>query len=249
MILWLGSSTPSSNDKKGDIKLFWSELPLRRSVFNVIIFLISGLLFIYRLREVGLEGFGAIKSFSEGTEGGSQIEIPQSLRGSRKCQCETTKILPPLPCCIEILSVYQKLNKHCSFCRIYCLLYICTRVLSNDCYVLLLSSLVPEYEVISPFQADETGEFLSHELRKRSRRKRSTDQPNNWFYNMEAFGFKLHLNVTKSRHILAPGAIVETVHENGSKSYAAPPKNTFYSGHVVSHPGSVVAVSNHDGLV
>lgn len=109
-------------------------------------------------------------------------------------------------------------------------------------------SEVPEYEVISPFQAEETGEFLSHELHKRSRRKRSTDQPNNWFYNMEAFGFKLHLNVTKSRHILAPGAIVETVHENGSKSYAAPPKNTFYSGHVVSHPGSVVAVSNHDGL-
>ena len=108
---------------------------------------------------------------------------------------------------------------------------------------------MPEYEVISPFQADETGEFLSHELHKRSRSKRSTDQPNNWFYNMEAFGFKLHLNVTKSRHILAPGAIVETVHENGSKFYAAPPKNTFYSGHVVSHPGSVVAVSNHDGLV
>ena len=108
---------------------------------------------------------------------------------------------------------------------------------------------MPEYEVISPFQADETGEFLSHELHKRSRRKRSIDQPNNWFYNMEAFGFKLHLNVTKSRHILAPGAIVETVHENGSKSYAAPPKNTFYSGHVVSHPGSLVAVSNHDGLV
>lgn len=113
----------------------------------------------------------------------------------------------------------------------------------------LLSSLVPEYEVISPFQADETGTFLSHKLNKRSRTKRSLDQPNNWFYNVEAFGFTLHLNVTKSRHILAPGTIVETVDENGSKSYTTPPKNTLYSGHVVSHPGSVVAVSNHDGLV
>ncbi|KAL9963798.1 hypothetical protein ACROYT_G027341 [Oculina patagonica] len=107
---------------------------------------------------------------------------------------------------------------------------------------------VPEYEVISPFQADEDGQFIAHELHKRSRTKRSTDQPDSWFYNMDAFGFSLHLNVTKARHILAPGSIVETTHENGSKSYKTSPKNKFYSGHVVSHPGSVVAVSNQGGL-
>jgi len=66
---------------------------------------------------------------------------------------------------------------------------------------------------------------------------------------MDAFGFSLHLNVTKAKHLLAPGSIVETTHENGSKSYTALPKNTFYSGHVVSHPGSVVAISNQGGLV
>ena len=108
---------------------------------------------------------------------------------------------------------------------------------------------MPEYEVISPFQTDETGQFITHVLHKRSRAKRATNQPDVWFYNMKAFGFSLHLNVTKAKHILAPGTIVETTHENGSKSYTRPPKNTFYSGHVISHPGSVVAISNVDGLV
>lgn len=108
---------------------------------------------------------------------------------------------------------------------------------------------MPEYEVISPFQADETGQFITHALHKRSRTKRTTAQPTFWFYNMKAFGLSLHLNVTKAKNILALGSIVETTHENGSKTYTTPPKNTFYGGHVVSHPGSVVAISNQDGLV
>lgn len=108
---------------------------------------------------------------------------------------------------------------------------------------------VPAYEVISPFQADDAGKFISHELYKQSRTKRSTTQPDSWFYKMDAFGLSLHLNVTKAKHLLAPGSIVETTHENGSKSYTALPKNSFYSGHVVSHPGSVVAISNEGGLV
>jgi len=107
---------------------------------------------------------------------------------------------------------------------------------------------VPDYEVVSPFQADESGQFITHVLHKRSRTKRSTGQQNFWFYSMKAFGLSLHLNVTKAKNILAPGSVVETTHENGSKSYTTPPKNTFYSGHVVSHPGSVVAISNQDGL-
>lgn len=70
MILWLGFSILLLNDKKGDIKLFWSEFLFRRFVFNVIIFFILGFFFIYCLREVGLEDFGVIKFFLEGIEGG-----------------------------------------------------------------------------------------------------------------------------------------------------------------------------------
>ena len=108
---------------------------------------------------------------------------------------------------------------------------------------------VPEYEVVSPFQADETGKFVTHILQKSSRTKRTTSKQSSWFYKINAFGLPLHLNVTKDRHIVAPGTVVETTHENGSTTYSAPPKNTFYSGHVVSHPASSVAISNQDGLV
>ena len=66
---------------------------------------------------------------------------------------------------------------------------------------------------------------------------------------MNAFGSSLHLNVTKAKNILSPGSIVETTHENGSISYSTPPKTTFYRGHVVSHPGSAVAINNLNGLV
>lgn len=108
---------------------------------------------------------------------------------------------------------------------------------------------MPEYEVISPFQADEAGQFITHALHKYSRTKRTIGKPTFHFYNMKAFGLSLHLNVTEAKPILAPGTIVETTHENGSKTYHTPPKNAFYNGRVVSQPGSVVAISNQDGLV
>lgn len=108
---------------------------------------------------------------------------------------------------------------------------------------------MPKYEVISPFQADEAGQFITHTLHRRSRRKRSTGQQQFWFYSVNAFGSSLHLNVTKAKNILSPGSIVETTHKNGSISYSTPPKNTFHRGHVVSHPGSAVTISNLNGLV
>lgn len=117
------------------------------------------------------------------------------------------------------------------------------------CYYCYHIISVPKYEVILPFQADETGQFITHALHRRSRRKRSTGQQQFWFYSVNAFGSSLHLNVTKAKNILSPGSIVETTHENGSISYSTPPKNTFYRGHVVSQPGSAVAINNLNGLV
>lgn len=66
---------------------------------------------------------------------------------------------------------------------------------------------------------------------------------------METFGTSLHLNLTKSNKPFGPGLVVETIHKNGSKGYREPPHTEFYDGHVTSDPNSVVAISNHDGLV
>ena len=109
--------------------------------------------------------------------------------------------------------------------------------------------LVPEYDVTSPFQADESGNFLSYKLHEHARRRRDADEPNVWYYHMEAFGMSLHLNLTKNTNILAPGMVVQTVNKNGSTEYSKPPHTAFYDGHVTSDPNSKVAIGNHDGLV
>ena len=42
---------------------------------------------------------------------------------------------------------------------------------------------------------------------------------------------------------------METRRADGTVSYASVPKNTYYLGHVVSDPNSMVAVSDEGGLV
>lgn len=107
---------------------------------------------------------------------------------------------------------------------------------------------VPEYDVTSPFQADESGNFLSYKLHEHARRRRDADEPSVWYYHMEAFGMSLHLNLTKNTNVLAPGMVVQTVNKNGSTEYSKPPHTAFYDGHVTSDPNSKVAIGNHDGL-
>lgn len=110
-------------------------------------------------------------------------------------------------------------------------------------------NVVPQYDVTSPFQADESGNFLSYKFHEHARQKRGADEPNVWYYHVEAFGMSLHLNLTKNSNVLAPGMVVETVNKNGSTEYSKPPHTSLYDGHVTSDPNSMVAVGNHDGLV
>ena len=98
---------------------------------------------------------------------------------------------------------------------------------------------------------DESGNFLSNKLHEHARRKRGTnhDEPHLWYYQVQAFGMSLHLNLTKNTNLLVPGLVVEKINKNGNKEYSEIPHTAFYAGHVTSDPNSVVAISNHDGLV
>ncbi|XP_078379200.1 A disintegrin and metalloproteinase with thrombospondin motifs 6-like isoform X2 [Oculina patagonica] len=106
---------------------------------------------------------------------------------------------------------------------------------------------VPEYEVTYPFQVDEESRFLSHNLNIHARQKRNADEPRIWYYNVQAFGMSLHLNLTKNEKLMSPWLTVER-HENGTVTSEDPPQNSFFNGHVNSEPGSSVAVSNDRGL-
>ena len=109
-------------------------------------------------------------------------------------------------------------------------------------------SIVPEYDVTLPYQADGDGNFLSHNLGVHARQKRGTEEPRVWYYNVKAFGMSLHLNLTKTEELMAPGMTVER-HHNGTVTSEDPPQNSFLNGHVSAASGSSVAVSNEDGLV
>jgi len=107
---------------------------------------------------------------------------------------------------------------------------------------------VPEYEVISPIQVDDDNRFLSQNLNIHARQKRHAEEPGVWYYNVKAFGMSLHLNLTKNEELMSPWMTVER-HENGTVTSEDPPHNTFFNGHVNSEPGSLVAVSNGNGLM
>ena len=69
-----------------------------------------------------------------------------------------------------------------------------------------------------------------------------------WYYNVQAFGMSLHLNLTKNEELMSPWLTVER-HENGTVTREDPPHNTFFNGHVNSKPLSSVAIGNKNGLV
>ena len=57
------------------------------------------------------------------------------------------------------------------------------------------------------------------------------------------------MNLTKVRLYKTSSALVQTVHINGSSTYKEIPRGVYYTGHVTSDPGSLVAINEKNGLV
>ena len=109
--------------------------------------------------------------------------------------------------------------------------------------------LVPEYEVISPYQADEFGNLVGYSLRTQTRTRRNINEANFWYFKVEAFGRSIHINLTKVRPYITSRALVQTVHANRSSTYKEIPRVVHYTGQVTSDPGSLVAINENNGLV
>ncbi len=114
----------------------------------------------------------------------------------------------------------------------------------NSSLFVFIPISVPEYDVIIPHPLDERG------LPLYDQRQRRADEPReNIFYKVPAFGRELHLNLTLNRKLMSPNLVMKTRHADGTVLHAPAPKNTYYHGHVVSEPHSMVAVSDEGGLV
>lgn len=66
---------------------------------------------------------------------------------------------------------------------------------------------------------------------------------------MDAFGNKLHLKLRRNTQLVKPGLELETRHDNGNVTRTPVSRDSYFHGTVASDQGSLVAVSNADGLV
>ena len=156
----------------------------------------------------------------------------------KELNLSTAQNLPP-----SGMSYVCVVNKTFTFnliLQLYCLSYI------------IYIFLVPEYDVTSPFKADEEGSFLTYSLNHRSKRSLPVDDDDNattYHYIMDVSGEQLHLQVKRNTKFMAPDLQMETHDKEGRQITKAVSRKAFVTGKVASDSDSVVALSVTDRLV
>ena len=115
-----------------------------------------------------------------------------------------------------------------------------------------------DYDIVYPFLASETGQFLSHAVHNDHvrRLRRSLDGSNEFngslekeplYYRLKinSSSEEVHLKLTPSKNVISPGFVIER--ESGSiEPYSS---SCLYQGYVTGQVNSKVAISNCHGLV
>ncbi|XP_006635993.2 A disintegrin and metalloproteinase with thrombospondin motifs 16 [Lepisosteus oculatus] len=109
-----------------------------------------------------------------------------------------------------------------------------------------------EYEVVSPYEVDHNGKYISHEVAHHHRRKRSAGS---WVeetvhFRLHGFGQDFHLELQSSGGLLAPGFIIQTLGKNGTTVLETYQQGDlcFYQGSLRSNTNSSVALSTCNGM-
>ncbi|KAI4574359.1 hypothetical protein MJG53_020923, partial [Ovis ammon polii x Ovis aries] len=109
------------------------------------------------------------------------------------------------------------------------------------------------YELVSPYEVDHKGNYVSHEIAHPQRRKRALAQlgVDSLHLRLKGFRHDFHLDLKASSKLVAPGFLIQTLGKQGTKSVQAfPPEDfCFYQGSLRSHKNSSVALSTCKGLV
>ncbi|KAK5892648.1 hypothetical protein CesoFtcFv8_013008 [Champsocephalus esox] len=132
---------------------------------------------------------------------------------------------------------------------------------------LLLSLNLPqhtEYEIVSPYEVNHQGIYISHEVAyyQRQRRRRSLNpdagSPNTngssetVHFLMSGLGQDFHMELKEaSESLIAPGFTIQILGKNGTKSLRAYHQDDlcFYQGSLRSRVNSSVALSTCTGMV
>lgn len=129
------------------------------------------------------------------------------------------------------------------------------------CFLLLFFS---EYEIVSPYEVDHQGVYISHEVahHQRRRQRRSLDadasRPDGQggsetvHFQLSGLGQDFHMELREaSQSLIAPGFTVQVLGKNGTKSLRAYHQDDlcFYQGSLRSRVNSSVALSTCAGMV
>ncbi|XP_034142841.1 A disintegrin and metalloproteinase with thrombospondin motifs 16 [Esox lucius] len=129
----------------------------------------------------------------------------------------------------------------------------------TDLSTLLRSLRLPqntEYEVVSPYEVDHLGQYISHQVTHRQRRRRSSDEAGGnagtsaVHFRLQGLGQDFHLELQPSQGLVTPGLSVQLLGKNGTKSLQPLRHNDlcFYQGSLRAKVNSSVALSTCSGM-
>uniref|UniRef100_A0A3Q2SX69 ADAM metallopeptidase with thrombospondin type 1 motif 16 n=1 Tax=Fundulus heteroclitus TaxID=8078 RepID=A0A3Q2SX69_FUNHE len=142
----------------------------------------------------------------------------------------------------------------------------CIIAYSYNFSVLLCPCLVisyPEYEIVTPYEVNHQGVYISHEIahHKRRRRRRSLtpeahpsdpgSSSETVHFQLRGFGQDFHMELREaSQSLIAPGFTVQVMGSNGTKSLRVfhQDDHCFYQGSLRSRVNSSVALSTCLGM-
>uniref|UniRef100_A0A672S5H8 ADAM metallopeptidase with thrombospondin type 1 motif 18 n=1 Tax=Sinocyclocheilus grahami TaxID=75366 RepID=A0A672S5H8_SINGR len=128
-------------------------------------------------------------------------------------------------------------------------------VLNPQCEIYISSDFkcvcsLTDYDFATPVEVDSLGGFISHDVSRHGRSKRSLSEVGGpVHYHVSAFGKELHLDLQPS-HVLAEGFTVQTLGAEGINTATLDPSihNCLYQGSIRNHSESSVAISTCTGL-
>ncbi|XP_056317948.1 A disintegrin and metalloproteinase with thrombospondin motifs 18 [Danio aesculapii] len=107
-----------------------------------------------------------------------------------------------------------------------------------------------DYDFATPVEVDFYGGYISHDVSRHGRSRRSLSEAgNSVHYHVSAFGKELHLDLQPS-HVLAEGFTLQTLGAEGIHTATINPSihNCLYQGSIRNHSDSSVALSTCRGL-